>query len=710
MAVSTTNGFDGPYAANGVTTSFPFTFTAPSAGEVSVLLRDASGVESVASPSLYTVTLGAVSGGTVTFSVAPASGLFVIPYLDPAFTQEIAFEDGSAWRASPVNETADRSVARDQALKREVMRSLIVPMDEEGLQIPLAADRAEKALFFDAAGNVNPISVDDFAAPAAAQAGLAEGFTSILRNYTLGIDFATPELGVDPVTGVVDTRSFDVVADGRVKNYLNDGGTAVFRYELATVAYLATADGSDIGFSHASTYSAGTVGSALKAFIVASDAPWNVVGDDSTDNGAALVACIAYCAARGGGDILLPTGVIRTTATLDVTTSNVRLIGRGGDTSHGAGTAFTQKTVLKWTGSAGGTMLKMRTPYGVTAQRRYGMGLTNVELNGNSLAAIGVELDSIAYGEFSNVHVRHCTTAQYKLKTGVTGTDGPAGEALDLQLCKFSRMTFDARNTSYVATSAKGWIIDGSTNANVSGNVFELLNGIYSSGTAYDLIRADNNVFIRCSAFRSGGSGTIYTWTLTGSESSTGTGSYGNTFIQIGWDATYGFSFGASNGADSINTRVNTILGYDEANGGGAPEVGANSRVVCMSAKGVIEQSARVSINQLVADEDNGFSMTESANRHDFWASGNTLNYAGNGFAGTFKVTGNFDVVSAVGSYKVDGTKVIGVRKAGWATATGTANRTTFDTATITTAELAERVKALIDDLHATAGHGLIGA
>jgi hypothetical protein len=34
----------------------------------------------------------------------------------------------------------------------------------------------------------------------------------------------------------------------------------------------------------------------------------------------------------------------------------------------------------------------------------------------------------------------------------------------------------------------------------------------------------------------------------------------------------------------------------------------------------------------------------------------------------------------------------------GWAAATGTATRTTFDTATVTTALLAQRVKAIIDD------------
>jgi hypothetical protein len=36
---------------------------------------------------------------------------------------------------------------------------------------------------------------------------------------------------------------------------------------------------------------------------------------------------------------------------------------------------------------------------------------------------------------------------------------------------------------------------------------------------------------------------------------------------------------------------------------------------------------------------------------------------------------------------------------AGWAAATGAADRTTFDTASVTTANLAKRLKALIDDL-----------
>ena len=46
-------------------------------------------------------------------------------------------------------------------------------------------------------------------------------------------------------------------------------------------------------------------------------------------------------------------------------------------------------------------------------------------------------------------------------------------------------------------------------------------------------------------------------------------------------------------------------------------------------------------------------------------------------------------------------------KRQGWGAPTGTATKTTFDTATVTTAQLAERVKALLDYLIA---RGDIGA
>jgi len=66
-------------------------------------------------------------------------------------------------------------------------------------------------------------------------------------------------------------------------------------------------------------------------------------------------------------------------------------------------------------------------------------------------------------------------------------------------------------------------------------------------------------------------------------------------------------------------------------------------------------------------------------------------------------VTGNADVGTA---YRVDGVKVVGNRITGWSAATGISSRASFDAGTVTVGQLAQRVKALIDDLIV---HGLIG-
>lgn len=71
----------------------------------------------------------------------------------------------------------------------------------------------------------------------------------------------------------------------------------------------------------------------------------------------------------------------------------------------------------------------------------------------------------------------------------------------------------------------------------------------------------------------------------------------------------------------------------------------------------------------------------------------------------TFTAPNGVNVTTA---WYVASTKVVGARVTGWAaTYAGSATRSTFDTTTVTTAQLAERVKALLDDLIT---HGLIGA
>lgn len=76
------------------------------------------------------------------------------------------------------------------------------------------------------------------------------------------------------------------------------------------------------------------------------------------------------------------------------------------------------------------------------------------------------------------------------------------------------------------------------------------------------------------------------------------------------------------------------------------------------------------------------------------------------GGTGLLRIGGGINI-STGSVYRVNNTQVVSARVTGWGAPTGVATRTTFATGSVTLAQLAERVKALIDDLTT---HGLIGA
>jgi hypothetical protein len=76
--------------------------------------------------------------------------------------------------------------------------------------------------------------------------------------------------------------------------------------------------------------------------------------------------------------------------------------------------------------------------------------------------------------------------------------------------------------------------------------------------------------------------------------------------------------------------------------------------------------------------------------------------------AGIFSVQNNGTVAVDSGPLWVGGSAMLGGRATGWGSPTGTATRTTFATSTVTLVQLAERVKALIDDLSSAVGTNYI--
>jgi len=257
MAVATTNAFSGPFTANGVTTIFPFTFTVLSGADVTVTLRDADGVETTVSANDYSVTLtgDGPSAGSVTFDVAPAIGNTVWLYLDPAFTQETEFVDGHPFLAGAVNNANDRAALRDQVLRRDVDRALLVPIGEAGVALPTAAERADKALFFDAVGDPDPQSLNDFSAAASAQADRAEGYALTLEANAAGGYYNSVAEGVADAAVEVG-EAFNVIADGRHYVAQKTGpATGEIIAEYATTGFAEAISGpggaGEVGFTQA---------------------------------------------------------------------------------------------------------------------------------------------------------------------------------------------------------------------------------------------------------------------------------------------------------------------------------------------------------------------------------------------------------------------------------------------------------------------------
>ena len=137
-----------------------------------------------------------------------------------------------------------------------------------------------------------------------------------------------------------------------------------------------------------------------------------------------------------------------------------------------------------------------------------------------------------------------------------------------------------------------------------------------------------------------------------------------------------GSSFSSEYGASSIEIPTNTLYGGAFGNHTGA-------KLVC---------------GEMVGWGTAKFKIHTSTN----WKTYNPIACFSVGNAG-----GTFLGSATATSFFVGTNQVVSSRKTGWSAPTGTATRTTFATSTVTLSQLAETVKALIDDLTT---HGLIGS
>lgn len=174
--------------------------------------------------------------------------------------------------------------------------------------------------------------------------------------------------------------------------------------------------------------------------------------------------------------------------------------------------------------------------------------------------------------------------------------------------------------------------------------------------------------------------------------------------------------------SDATNTNSDAALFLQCVNGGGEPYVrwlieDTPTRIFSMG----LDNSDNILKISNATGPDNGDTLLSISSTGiylvggtdaDFkWAVDETgdigapgANRPGNANIGTAVIIDSADLNS--GNVKIGGSQVLAKRQIGWAAPTGTNDRTTFDTSTVTLPELAERVKSLIDDLTT---HGIIG-
>jgi hypothetical protein len=211
------------YAGNGTSTAFavPFYFLANS--QLLVTLRSAAGVETIQLLDVnYTVTgAGVLTGGTVTMTVAPATGATVTISRNVPITQTTDFQPNDRLPAETLEQTVDKLTMICQQLADSSDRALRFPISDTSTdtELPTSVERANRYLRFNSSGN--PIAASIIADITASASDLANPASTIntTEKATGRLVWDTTNQQLVRATGSAAGDGWDVVSSG--------GGTVI---------------------------------------------------------------------------------------------------------------------------------------------------------------------------------------------------------------------------------------------------------------------------------------------------------------------------------------------------------------------------------------------------------------------------------------------------------------------------------------------------
>ena len=146
-------------SGNGSTTSFPYDYKILEATDLQVIIRSATGAETIKATSTYTVTGVGADSGTIVFnsSNVPASGETVVVRRNVPQTQAIDYIANDPFPAETHEEGLDRATMVAQQVSNDADRSIKISKTNTigSTEFTVGAtDRANKVLSFNASGEL----------------------------------------------------------------------------------------------------------------------------------------------------------------------------------------------------------------------------------------------------------------------------------------------------------------------------------------------------------------------------------------------------------------------------------------------------------------------------------------------------------------------------------------------------------------------------
>lgn len=426
MTISSTTRKAGPFDGNGVTTSFPFTFKVFAKSDLRVVHTTPGGVESdLVLDSDYSVALNADQdanpGGTVTYplSGAPLPAYYKLTLaggLD--YMQPTDITNGGGFYPQVVENGLDRLTMLIQQLGEELDRAVRIAIsdDQEGLDLPAAAARADRVLGFDANGNFR---VYDRAVATV---------TTIYRKFTPTEGQTVFTLPQEYTTGANSLYVFlngaklvngaDYEESSPLTFTLTVGATAGDSIEVIAGVPLASgtvADSSQVSYTPSG---AGAVPRTVQGKLrdVVSVKDFGASGDGVADDTAEIQAAINYCQSSKCA-LYFPAGTYNISANLVIPLSGSGMTNAQKFRMFGAG-KHRDTSMIKAVNVAVTKIIQCSSTAG---NDDFLLEIDRLSLNGNNLAQYGLHGIAIQHLSMNYCWVQGCTEAGFYGTGSVSG-------------------------------------------------------------------------------------------------------------------------------------------------------------------------------------------------------------------------------------------------------------------------------------------------